>query len=288
MISNRVPTRSTPYRLSDVCIVVIAQDAEHSITSVLDRIPSSLAAKAGAVFIADDASADATVEVTRRWIATHPGCNTTVLRQETRRGCNGTQQHCLAWAAEHGHALAVVVHANGQTAPEMMSALLRPLLDGSASAVFGCSAAPSRVTRARRQHGYAGYNLDRLDVRALAAINGNAPLAVAIARHLTIGGHVVADIAIPKVYAFPTPRVTAPRGSWAVAGTSRRVGSWLQAIGHSVVGTRTPAASRRTSTQGIGRLDLSSTSCAPTAPQPQRPRATSTTSGRGRGRSSIS
>ena len=61
----------------------------------------------------------------------------TVLRNEFNQGYGGNQKVGYAFATREGFDFVAMVHGDGQYAPEELPALVAPLRDGQADAVFG-------------------------------------------------------------------------------------------------------------------------------------------------------
>jgi glycosyltransferase involved in cell wall biosynthesis len=120
-----------------VAIVIVAFNAEHTIDAVLDRIPAPVAKNVGAILVSDDASGDRTAEVARIWAHRHPHVPVTVVQQPENLGYGGNQKYCYRWAVARGFAHAVMIHGDGQYAPEIVLSMAQPLLDGHAKVVFG-------------------------------------------------------------------------------------------------------------------------------------------------------
>lgn len=119
-------------------IFVVAYQAEATLKDVLDRVPRSILTDTETeVLIVDDASADRTFEIGREYTAAHPEFPLVVLRNEYNQGYGGNQKIGYAYASEHGFDFVVLLHGDGQYAPEEMGCLVQPLLDGKADAVFG-------------------------------------------------------------------------------------------------------------------------------------------------------
>lgn len=123
--------------LGELAIVIVAYNAEHTIESVLDRIPGPVATQVGAILVSDDASADGTVDAALRWAGRHPHVPVEVVRQPRNLGYGGNQKFCYRWATGRGFAHAVMIHGDGQYAPELVLSMVEPLLDGRARVVFG-------------------------------------------------------------------------------------------------------------------------------------------------------
>jgi glycosyltransferase involved in cell wall biosynthesis len=119
-------------------VFVISYFAESTLGTVLERIPRSVLDELDCeVLVVDDASEDRTFEVGRAYRLAHPEIKMTVLRNRHNQGYGGNQKVGYSYAIEQGFNYVVMLHGDGQYAPEEMPNLLRPLLSGEADAVFG-------------------------------------------------------------------------------------------------------------------------------------------------------
>jgi len=117
-------------------IFVVAYEAESTLETVLARVPESVFEHDTEILVIDDSSKDRTFEVGLRSSrsARH---RTTVLYNRENQGYGGNQKLGYQYAIRHGFDAVVLLHGDGQYAPECIPALIAPLLDGSADAVFG-------------------------------------------------------------------------------------------------------------------------------------------------------
>jgi 2-polyprenyl-3-methyl-5-hydroxy-6-metoxy-1,4-benzoquinol methylase len=119
-------------------VLIVAYYAESTLTSVLDRIPTQIFDDYDAeVLVADDASQDATFALAQEYRRTHPDFPLTVLCNGHNQGYGGNQKVGYTYAIERGFDIVVLVHGDGQYAPEELPRLLAPLRDGQVDAVFG-------------------------------------------------------------------------------------------------------------------------------------------------------
>ena len=119
-------------------VFIVAYYAESTLTSVLDRIPSQIFEDYDAeVLVADDASQDGTFALAQEYRLAHPEIRLTALRNGHNQGYGGNQKVGYTYAIERGFDIVVLVHGDGQYAPEELPRLLAPLRDGQADAVFG-------------------------------------------------------------------------------------------------------------------------------------------------------
>jgi glycosyltransferase involved in cell wall biosynthesis/SAM-dependent methyltransferase len=119
-------------------VFIVAYYAESTLTSVLERIPPQVFDDYDCeVLVVDDASADRTFALAQEYARAHPEIRTTALRNGRNQGYGGNQKVGYTYAIEHGFDIVVLVHGDGQYAPEELPRLLAPLRDGQADAVFG-------------------------------------------------------------------------------------------------------------------------------------------------------
>lgn len=117
-------------------ILIVAYNAASTLHRVLDRIPSEFAPKVDQVLVSDDASTDATYLVGLGY-QSQSSLPITVMRQPRNLGYGGNQKSGYRWAIEHGLDVVVLLHGDGQYAPELLPDMVAPLLRGEADAVFG-------------------------------------------------------------------------------------------------------------------------------------------------------
>ena len=118
-------------------VLVVAYNAESTLHWVLDRIPDELRVQLAEVLVMDDHSTDATFDVARRYVAAGTDVPITVVRHDRNLGYGGNQKAGYRYAIDHGWDVVVLLHGDGQYAPEKMGDLLAPITDGDADAVFG-------------------------------------------------------------------------------------------------------------------------------------------------------
>src|SRR6185295_1038348 len=121
-----------------VLIFIVAYNAEKTIQDVLRRVPAELQRHDTEVLIIDDASQDRTFERGEefRRLGETP-FKVTVLFNPVNQGYGGNQKVGFHYAIDNGFDYVVLLHGDGQYAPECLPMLLQPLVDGKADAVFG-------------------------------------------------------------------------------------------------------------------------------------------------------
>ncbi len=117
-------------------VLVVAYNASSTLARVLDRIPAEIATDIEEVIVSDDHSDDSTylVGLGYQQVSDLP---ITLIRQPANLGYGGNQKAGYDLAIEHGLDIVVMLHGDGQYAPESLPDIVAPLLAGEADAVFG-------------------------------------------------------------------------------------------------------------------------------------------------------
>jgi glycosyltransferase involved in cell wall biosynthesis/cyclopropane fatty-acyl-phospholipid synthase-like methyltransferase len=117
-------------------ILVVAYNAVDTLAAVLDRIPAGFRPKVAEVVVSDDASQDSTYLVGLGYSQTSD-LPVTVIRQPRNLGYGGNQKAGYRYAIDHDLDIVVLLHGDGQYAPESLPEIVGPLERGEADAVFG-------------------------------------------------------------------------------------------------------------------------------------------------------
>ncbi|MDX6504338.1 MAG: hypothetical protein QOE29_1463 [Gaiellaceae bacterium] len=118
-------------------ILVVAYNAVSTLNDVLDRIPASFWPSIDVVLVSDDYSTDTTYEVALEHQRAHESRPISIVRQGRNLGYGGNQKFGYRWLREHDVDIAVLLHGDGQYAPEVLPDLVAPLLEGRADVVLG-------------------------------------------------------------------------------------------------------------------------------------------------------
>jgi glycosyltransferase involved in cell wall biosynthesis/ubiquinone/menaquinone biosynthesis C-methylase UbiE len=118
-------------------IIVVAYNAATTLAKTLDRIPMEFRDKIAEVIILDDASKDNTFEYGATWAERADTPKTMVIRHTKNLGYGGNQKAGYLLAIERGLDIVVMLHGDGQYAPEMLPNMVGPLVRGECEAVFG-------------------------------------------------------------------------------------------------------------------------------------------------------
>jgi glycosyltransferase involved in cell wall biosynthesis/precorrin-6B methylase 2 len=118
-------------------ILIVAYNAASTLVTVLDRIPADFRERVSEVLVSDDYSSDDTYLIGLGYQQARTDLPITVIRQSHNLGYGGNQQAGYRWAIEQGFDIVVLLHADGQYAPEFLPQIVEPLERGDADAVFG-------------------------------------------------------------------------------------------------------------------------------------------------------
>jgi 2-polyprenyl-3-methyl-5-hydroxy-6-metoxy-1,4-benzoquinol methylase len=118
-------------------ILVVAYNAASTLAKTLNRIPKDFRARIQEVFVCDDASQDDTYLVGLGYQQVTDDLPVTVVRHRNNLGYGGNQKVGYQLAAEHDLDIIVLLHGDGQYAPELLPEIVAPLERGECDAVFG-------------------------------------------------------------------------------------------------------------------------------------------------------
>lgn len=118
-------------------ILVVAYNAAGTLARVLDRIPPDFRSRISGILVSDDHSADSTYLVGLGYQQFDPELPLEVVRNQQNLGYGGNQKAGYRWAIERDLDIVVMVHGDGQYAPEKLPDMVAPLERGEADAVFG-------------------------------------------------------------------------------------------------------------------------------------------------------
>jgi len=118
-------------------ILVVAYNAESTLRQTLHRIPADLRSRIEEVFVFDDASQDKTHEVGMQCKEDFEGTHLSIFKNPVNLMYGGNQKKGYQYAIDRGLDIVVLLHGDGQYAPEVMASLLGPLERDEAEMVMG-------------------------------------------------------------------------------------------------------------------------------------------------------
>jgi glycosyltransferase involved in cell wall biosynthesis len=120
-----------------VGILVVAYNAESTLAGVLDRVPKSFHSRISEIYVCDDASGDSTYLVGLGYQQVSNDLPLKVIRHSENLGYGGNQKVGYRMAIEEGLDIIVMLHGDGQYAPECLPDVIAPLERGEADCVMG-------------------------------------------------------------------------------------------------------------------------------------------------------
>lgn len=118
-------------------VLVVAYNASTTLQAVIARIPADVRPRIAGVLVSDDHSTDDTYEVGLEVQRREGGLPLTVVRQPRNLGYGGNQKFGYRWAVENGMDVVVLLHGDGQYAPELLAEIVAPIERGEADVVMG-------------------------------------------------------------------------------------------------------------------------------------------------------
>lgn len=119
-------------------VVIVAYEAARHIESVLSRFPATIWNHPDwEVLCLDDASADATSVLASAWAENHGARNLKVLKNPVNQGYGGNQKLGYHYAVMNDFARAILIHGDGQYAPEMVFDIARAMDEQAADVFLG-------------------------------------------------------------------------------------------------------------------------------------------------------
>jgi glycosyltransferase involved in cell wall biosynthesis len=118
-------------------ILVVAYNAAGTLAHVLDRIPPGFRGRITRILIGDDASQDSTHLVALGYKQLASELPIEVIRHPKNLGYGGNQKVGYQWAIDNVLDVVVLLHGDGQYAPELLPEMVAPIERGQADAVLG-------------------------------------------------------------------------------------------------------------------------------------------------------
>jgi glycosyltransferase involved in cell wall biosynthesis len=118
-------------------ILIVAFNAVTTLAKVLKRITPNVWQNVEEVAVFDDASQDATYELAAGMKAMRDLPKLHVIHHDKNLGYGGNQKAGYQYFMDKGFDIVVLLHGDGQYAPEILAHLYHPIVTGDAHAVFG-------------------------------------------------------------------------------------------------------------------------------------------------------
>jgi len=137
MPDRPMPTGGSRAPRPKVGVLIVAYNAASTIQTVLSRIPPSAWEKIDEVFIFNDASQDDTLRQAAAFRESPYADKVRIFSNAVNLGYGGNQKRGYAYAVQQAFDIVVLLHGDGQYAPECLEELIGPIERGEAEAVFG-------------------------------------------------------------------------------------------------------------------------------------------------------
>ncbi|MEA5471673.1 bifunctional glycosyltransferase/class I SAM-dependent methyltransferase [Spirulina sp. 06S082] len=124
-------------------ILIVAYNAVDTLAKVFKRIPQNVWNNVKEVVVFDDASQDNTYELANDYKTTMKIKHLKVFKNPKNLGYGGNQKLGYQYLIDRGFDVVVLLHGDGQYAPEILSHLYHPIVTGEADAVFGSRMMPN-------------------------------------------------------------------------------------------------------------------------------------------------
>lgn len=126
-------------------ILIIAYNAVTTLAKVLDRIPSDVLNEIEEIVVFDDASHDDTYILAHGYKVIKQWSKLNIFKNPKNLGYGGNQKLGFKYFIDKGFDIVILLHGDGQYAPEVIKNIYKPIVDGKADMVFG--------TRMNREYG---------------------------------------------------------------------------------------------------------------------------------------
>ena len=121
-----------------VLVFIVAYEAHRHIVPLLERVPGELWNAADVHFLMiDDGSKDGGVSLAAAWLERRGVGNATVLRNPVNQGYGGNQKLGYRIAVDAGFDFVILLHGDGQYAPEMLPRFLETARATDADVLLG-------------------------------------------------------------------------------------------------------------------------------------------------------
>ena len=230
--------------MTSIGILIVAYNAEATLESVLSRIPSHFIPSISVVLICDDASQDTTFTIGQRAQLERVELPIQLIRQPKNLGYGGNQKAGYRWMIDNGIDIVVLLHGDGQYAPELLPEMVAPITSGRADVVFGSRMMTpgaalkggmpkykfignkiltfwqNRMAQVRLSEWHSGYRAYSTTALSQTAFESNADyfdFDTEIILQMIEAKQKIVEIPIPTFYGDELSRVNGLKYGWRVA-----------------------------------------------------------------------
>lgn len=120
-----------------IAILIVAYNAEKKLIQTLERIPQNIISLVGEIVVFDDKSKDSTFQEVKKYKIFKKLDNLHIFQNTRNLGYGGNQKAGYNYVIKKGYDYVVLLHGDGQYAPESLPQLLEPALQEGAEVIFG-------------------------------------------------------------------------------------------------------------------------------------------------------
>lgn len=118
-------------------IFIVSYNHENFIEKVLERLPKSILLENYEILVIDDASLDKTFEIANKWSKKNKQIKIKILKNIKNLGYGGNQKIGMQYAVKYNFDNLILLHGDGQYAPEIIHDLLNFHLKEKAALTLG-------------------------------------------------------------------------------------------------------------------------------------------------------
>lgn len=118
-------------------ILIVAYNAVTTLAKVLNRIPPEVINEVEEIVVFDDASHDDTYILAHGYKLLNQFSKLHIFKNPKNLGYGGNQKLGYKYFIDKGFDVVVLLHGDGQYAPEVLKNIYKPIVDDKADAVFG-------------------------------------------------------------------------------------------------------------------------------------------------------
>ena len=239
-------------------ILIVTFNAVTTLVQVFRRIPAAVWDNVEEVVVFDDASQDSTYELAVGYKVLSDTPKLRILKNARNLGYGGNQKAGYRYFIERGFDAVVLLHGDGQYAPEMLADVYHPIVNGRADAVFGSRMLPdyggplkggmpvykyvgNRILTALENRalgmalsefhsGYRAYNLHALRQIELESMTDDFHFDTQIIIKLNHQGFRILEVPIPTYYGGEICYVNGWNYAWNVTKAVHRYRRTVQSV----------------------------------------------------------
>lgn len=225
-------------------IFIVAYNAELHIENVLNRIPKEVLSKYDyEILIIDDSSKDKTFEKAHDYHHINQDLNLKILFNPINQGYGGNQKLGYEYAIQNDFEAVVLLHGDGQYAPEILEDMVSPIFEKRADVIFGSRMLikgnaikggmpyykyygnkiltnfQNRLLKSNLSEfhsGYRAYSVESLKKIPFKRNSNNFHFDTQIIIQLFLAKQIIAEIPIPTYYGSEICHVNGMKYGWDV------------------------------------------------------------------------